>query len=98
MTAEHLDLDDRISTLADSFPTLRFAPGVRLWDSGTLDEWANGPDPGDGARHAARFVLAVWDNGTQWQSGRFDVVEALAVWDHEHKRAFRAWADEPWWA
>ena len=30
--------------------------------------------------------------------GRFDVVEAMAVWDADHRTAFLEWTKNPWWA
>jgi hypothetical protein len=87
-----------IERLALSFPTLRRAPGVYPWAAPQLDAWAAGPAPGDGALDAARFVLAVWDNHHSWRCGRFDVVEALSVWDAPHRGAFLTWVARPWWA
>ncbi len=90
--------EHRIRRLARSFPTLRDAyGGVKPWDAAQLDRFAFEP-VADGARHAARFVLAVWNNDTQWQCGRFDVIEAMAVWDADHREAFLEWAKNPWWA
>jgi hypothetical protein len=30
--------------------------------------------------------------------GVFLVMDALSVWDREHRAAFLAWAADPWWA
>lgn len=60
-------------------------------------KWAKAYTPGSGARHAARFVLAVWSNRSSWGLGRFDVMEALGCWDNAHRAAFMAWAKDPWW-
>jgi hypothetical protein len=87
-----------IERLALSFPTLRGAGGVSPWNPRELDGWACGPVPGHGAKHAARFVLAVWNNDAEWQCGKFDVVEALPVWDDSHRAVFLAWCAQPWWA
>lgn len=90
--------EHRIRKLALSFPTLRDAyGGVLPWKAADLDRFACEP-VSDGARHAARFVLAVWDNAGGWGCGRFDVIEAMAVWDPDHRAAFLAWASDPWWA
>jgi hypothetical protein len=88
----------KIRRLAHSFPTLRIAySDLKPWDAEHLDRSACEPIA-EGARHAARFVLAVWDNATEWECGRFDVIEAMAAWDPEHKAAFLEWAMAPWWA
>ena len=50
------------------------------------------------AQLAVKFLLATWNPNEQWESGRFDVMEALGVWDAEHHRAFLEWAVAPWWA
>ena len=87
-----------MAALAESFPTLRGRPGVRPWDPARFDAWASGPAPSSGAFHAATFVLAVYNNEAPWRSGRFNVVAAMGVWDDEHRRAFVAWARDPWTA
>jgi hypothetical protein len=90
-------MSDRIQQLAAAFPTLADATGVRPWNPKKLDGWACGPAPGHGAKHAARFVLAVWNNDADWQCGKFDGVEALSIWDDAHRSVFLAWAVNPWW-
>jgi hypothetical protein len=49
------------------------------------------------ARYAAQFVLTVWNMSRSWQCGRFNVVNSFTVWDREHRQAFLAWANDPWW-
>jgi hypothetical protein len=83
--------EERIQHLALAFPTLRRAGGVQPWQPHALDAWACGPLPGEDALHAARFVLALWDNAEIWSCGRFDAIEALAVWDGPHRGAFLTW-------
>ncbi|MBX3468651.1 MAG: hypothetical protein KF878_17390 [Planctomycetes bacterium] len=89
---------DDLSLLAESFPTLRRAPGVRPFDSEALDAWASGPAPSSGAFHAAAFVLNVFNCRAPWAVGRFDVVAAMSAWDAAHRQAFLAWARAPWTA
>lgn len=89
---------DPIEQLALCFPTLSAAGGVRPWNPREFDRWACGPAPGHGAKHSAHFVLAVWNNNIDWRCGRFDVVEALSIWDEAHQAAFLAWCAKPWWA
>lgn len=86
----------RMTRLARSFPTLRCAPGVEPWSPDELDAWACGPEPGSGAQHAARLVLAIWNDTTPWRCGRFDLIAAVSTWDAEHIEAMRAWAATRW--
>lgn len=88
----------RIRLLCQTFPGLWSAPGVRPWDALALDEWAASGNPSHGERCAAQFALAVWNPDEPWRSGKFDVMEALHVWDLHHHRAFLDWAADPWWA
>jgi hypothetical protein len=71
---------------------------------------ASGPGD-DGERLCARFVLAVWNPRTDWQAvarkhriiepddvlARFDVFEALRVWDSEHVQAMLTYLADPFW-
>jgi hypothetical protein len=91
------EVKEPIEWRALSFPTLAQAAGVCPWDAPRLDASACGPSPGDGTRHAARFVLGVWDNTTAWRCGRFEAVAALACWDGQHRLAFMTWVARPWW-
>lgn len=88
---------ERIVALADAFPSLRHAAGVRPWDANLLDGWAAEMNLPHGSRCTARFVLAVWDPNHHWRSGAFDLMEALRVWDERHHRAFMTWVAAPWW-
>ena len=89
-------LADQMTDLARGFPSMRGAPGVEPWDPGELNRWAAGP-ASSGERHAARFLLSVWDPATGWEAGRFDVLEALRIWDVTDRAAFLEWAADPWW-
>lgn len=89
-------------------PGLGPAPGVSEEgiDLELLDRWASGdrdvytsqrgPNPGTGARHAVRFVLALWDDRRPWKSGPFDLFPALVAWDDDQRRVFAAWCAHPW--
>jgi hypothetical protein len=92
--------DDRVrekmTAFAGGFPCLRNAVGVNPWDAEDLDRWAAGP-VSHGERVTAQFLLAVWSPEDEWRSGRFDLMEALRLWDPLHHRAFLKWAAEPWW-
>ncbi len=84
---------DRVTLLADSFPALRKAPGVAPWDEKKFVRWMK-----SGVSHgelcAARFVLSVWNH----YDYKFDMHEAMGVWDNDNLAAFVAWAKAPWWA
>lgn len=58
----------RIVALARTFPTLQTGP-LEPWDADKLDAWASGAAGTSGSRHAAAFVLSVWNHGSQ-QPGR----------------------------
>ena len=88
--------DSRMASLARSCPTLRVAPGVEPWDAPKFDLWAAGPAPSSGGRHAARFVLAVWNDTASWMTGRFSVTEAIQIWDESHHKAFHPRVAHPW--
>jgi hypothetical protein len=97
MTAEHLQLEERMAAFARTFPSMTKASGVKLWEANTLDRWAAATPISPGELVTARFLLAVWDPEQPWQCGRFDLMEALQVWDEKHRAAFVAWAEDPWW-
>lgn len=90
--------ENRVRLLAQTFPSLWNAPGVRPWNAVTVDEWASSGGPSHGELCTARFILSVWNPDEQWQCGRFDIMEALRVWDMSHRKAFLDWAVDPWWA
>jgi hypothetical protein len=94
--SEHHHVTRKLQHLAQAFPTLRNAPGVLPWEPERLDAWASSASTTETARHAARFVLTVCDEDGSWLAGSFNVVSALAAWDAEHRRAFFAWATDPW--
>lgn len=85
-----------IANLASRFPVLESAPGIKEWDSQKLDEWA-ATVASTGERHAAAFVLHVWNCYHDWNVGRFDVMEALRTWDRENAAPFLEWAKDPYW-
>lgn len=87
-----------IVRLARSFPSLRHAPGVAPWDASRLDDWAARGGPSHGEKCSARFILAVLNPDHVWQSGRFDLMEAVRIWDIANHQAFLARAAKPWWA
>ena len=96
----HCEPDVRLTEIDEwalEFPVLRSAVGVRPWVPEYLDNWASGPGPSEDARHAARFVLWLWNDQRQWKSGPFDVMAAMQCWEKEDREAFLRWAKDPWW-
>ncbi|MDD9940779.1 MAG: hypothetical protein OXU20_06935 [Myxococcales bacterium] len=101
----------RMGRLCASFPSLRGVPGSDPWDAMQLLTWVcSSGAVTTGGRLAAQFVLQVWNPTTDWgaQARRileiedaelrpFNVVVALARWDDDHERAFRRWAELPFW-
>lgn len=93
-----LPLEERMAALAEAFPALEGAPGVRPWDAVELDRWAAGPVPSGGAVLAAQFVLQVYNWTACWSCGPFCLGRAIAVWDEGQRAAFAAYARDPWLA
>ena len=110
------DGDESMARLVAAFPTLRrslggLIDGVGDWDVDVFLTWACGPEPGSGALDAARFVLSVWNNSTDWDRaardmrllkrgqrlGKFDAVKAISNWDAAHVAAFVSWVELPFW-
>jgi len=52
----------RMTALAQSFPVLISADGVRPWDAERLETWLCSGAAGHGAKCAGRFVLSVWNS------------------------------------
>ena len=87
----------RLTLLARSFPTLtEGVPGIDPWDALVLDRWAS-TDPAvtSGSLAAARFLLHVWNDQTDWQSGRFSFREAYGAWDGNHWAAMLEFLKTP---
>jgi hypothetical protein len=95
LTEEDDAVGARMTEFALTFPSMRKAV-VKPWDAPRLDSWANGPRS-HGERVTAQFLLSVWGPSAAWQCGRFDLTEALRVWDAGHHQAFLTWVAHPWW-
>ena len=90
----------RMLRLAASFPSLAVKlPGYPRanWDAEAFAAWVRTAGLCSGARHAACFVLFVWNPEVRWAAGRFDLRRATGVGDRAHCEAFAAWARDPWW-
>ena len=100
---------ESMTRLATSFPTLRSAPGVSPWDSNEFLAYAVSGVLCHGEVLAAKFVLGVWNCSADWEKlaqekklikpgehfSRFDLFEAMNVWDQEHIAAALAWIELP---
>ena len=110
------DGNERMARLCRTFPTLRGVPGTEPWNAMHFLDWlCTSPAVTTGSDHAGRFVLQVWNPGTNWaelamkspadeglglkgiELEPFNVVQALAVWDSDHERAFLEWCALPFW-
>ena len=89
-------IEARIRNLAWSFKALKNAPGVDPWNALELDRWAESGTTSSGERQAARFVLSVW-NRHDWGK-KFNMADAVNVWDEKNLKAFQAWVNDPWYA
>jgi ParB/RepB/Spo0J family partition protein len=93
-TDESLTKEERMTRLAESFPSLKGAPGVAPWDAGKLVHCLE--PMAHGERLAALFCLHVWNPGKSlWGKRPFNLFEAVGVWDSQHLDALRAWLRSP---
>jgi hypothetical protein len=92
------ELEEKIQSLAKTFPCLSDVPYIDPWGPSALDHWAVNHATKE-QNHAVRFLLAVFVPGKPkaWRCGGFDVVDAFRVWDDCEKEAFLTWARNPWW-
>ena len=87
------DYIEQFQALVDRFQLDK--AGAQPFDALKLDESFNGASHGE--KVSISFLLNVWDPGHEWQSGKFDVIDALGIWDQSKREAFCEWAREPWW-
>jgi hypothetical protein len=116
------DNRQQMTALARLFPSMNrqhphwegeMVPGCDPWEPEELVRWLNtSGEPTSGSRHAALFLLSVW-NDTDWAKfglkvrnepktlrrriGRFDFNDAFASWDEKHRAAALAWFLNPFW-
>jgi len=73
--------EERMSVIAERFPSLQRAAGVRPWNAQKLAQWAvSGHSHGEVL--AARFVLNVWNGAGYWP------------WDDEKDPPLGTWTDD----
>ncbi len=85
--------DQQMLDLVNRFPTLRGK--FTRWNALEFSDWACGPEPSSGMRHAARFILEVWNPYDEWPCGKFDWNRAIGMWDDGHRKAFISWLQDP---
>lgn len=87
-----------ICHLIGTFPCLRhrlrFTP--ESWDADDLGKMLGVLSTGE--RHAALFILCVWNPGyAKGEGWRFDALDAMGNWDSGNRKAFINWAQNPYW-
>jgi hypothetical protein len=83
-----------MTILAESFPSLREAMNGRPFDPQWME--AHVEESADaGSRASAKFVLDVWNAHQPTRQARFDLIEAMRVWDNDHRNAFDEWVNGP---
>lgn len=104
MTLAPIDMPPRLRELAETFPTLTRA--LERGELKTIDDL-------DAARRSAShgealilvFLLNVYSiagwldhsRDDEWNWPAFHLMDAMTTWDEAHRKAFAAWALEPWW-
>jgi hypothetical protein len=88
--------EGRIVVLARSFPSLAGVPGIDPWDAEILSQWLIEEVREPAPMYAAGFLLTVMNDSHE--DDFFNLHEALAAWDEEHREAFLVWCRDPWWA
>ena len=88
-----MPVEDRFQNLVDRFGLKK--SGAKPFDAELLD--ANYAGASHGEKVSIAFLLNVWNPGHEWKSGKFDVMDALSVWESSQRNAFCDWAMNPWW-
>jgi hypothetical protein len=93
---------EKMSQLAESFPTIGNLSGVRPWDAKKFAKQYKSQGRTSASRSAILFVLGVWNPGF-WcedfdlKAHPFNMHHALQSWDRQHREAFVSWVSDPWW-
>jgi hypothetical protein len=89
----------RMEKLALELPSTVHLPGARAPFMPRLLDHLLASEPGQfspAELATGRWLLAIWNRSATWRSGRFDALQALSVWDAEHRAVFARWAAKPW--
>jgi hypothetical protein len=89
-------LSKLLAELGELFPSLSGMPGVHPWMPKLLDHFLQQVPPSE--RHAGLLLLSIWQPGTRWASGQFDVVCALRDWSPADREAFVSYVKRPFFA
>lgn len=110
-----LDTTGAMVKLVRSFHSLVDADAFderHRFDAEKFVRWAMDNCHSHGETIAVRFILSVWNSGTDWAKAakewgykpreckwlkRFDLFEALTTFDLEHQAALAAWVEAPFW-
>ena len=91
----------RMEQLARSFPCLKDCPAITPWNGEKLQTWveeqAQTLELPYEVVSTVSFLLYLWDPARAWRCTPFNVVDALFLWNQEHRDAFMKWAQDPWW-
>lgn len=74
---------------------LEYLEGMQPWDANKLEKSFAAKSHGE--KCVIQFLLNLWDRGTEWSCGPFDVLEAFGVWDDIRRNAFLSWANNRFW-
>jgi len=80
--------EEKLSDLAETFPSLRGLEGIRPFNPEILRK--NTYSSGQGA--AVDFILNLYNS-----SHPFNLGKVIGNWDDHHQAAFAAWAKNPFW-
>lgn len=75
------------------FAHLHVSP--ETWDAEAFEKQAGKFSSGE--LSVAQFILGVWNPTTAWKCGKFDLIEAAARLDEEHRQVIINWFGNPWW-
>jgi hypothetical protein len=67
---------------------------ARPWDAMALDDSSGGLSHGE--KQAIGFMLRVWSPSEKWKT-KFDLHEAVSVWDPRRRAAAIRWIEKPFW-
>lgn len=100
-TLPPIEIPAHLQELAMTFPTV--AAALKRGGLRTIDDLnALRRLSSSGEALALVFLLNVYsivspDDCEEWDWPVFNVMEAMGTWDAAHRKAFAAWALEPWW-
>lgn len=85
-----------ICDLINQFPCFEHL-GIRpeSWDAEAFEQQAGKFSSGE--LSVAQFILGIWNPRAAWKCGKFDLIEAAARLDDEHRQPIIDWFSDPWW-